>query len=281
MDTPTDEAPLLQFNDVTAYRNDTKVMDHFSMRIDRLQHTAILGPNGAGKSTFIQLLTHQLHPLASDNETPPIRVFGKDHWVVAELRKRIGIVSPEMEYEILHNLKHGRTNGRGVVITGFFSSMQLFAHHTITKEMKRKADQTLEMMDAGYLADRMFNRMSTGEARRVLIARALVTSPDVLVLDEPTSALDPVVREKCLQWVRQIARQGTTVIIVTHHTEEIIPEIQNIVLLRDGKAIAAGPKDKILTSENLSTVYGHSITVDQQQDRYQLSLNNSAMSGKL
>lgn len=274
MDTPSDRSPLLEFNEVTAYRNDTKVMDHFSMQIDRLQHTAILGPNGAGKSTFIQLLTHQLHPLASDNGIPPIRVFGKDHWVVTELRKRIGIVSPEMEYEILHNLKHGRTNGRGVVITGFFSSMQLFAHHTITKEMKRKADQTLEMMDAGYLADRMFNRMSTGEARRVLIARALVTSPDVLVLDEPTTALDPVVREKCLQWVRQIAQQGTTVIIVTHHIEEIIPEIQNIVFLRDGKVIADGPKDEVLTSDNLSSAYGHPLHLKENNNGYYIELEH-------
>jgi iron complex transport system ATP-binding protein len=267
--------PILEFNEVTVYRNDTKVMDQFSMQINHLQHTAILGPNGAGKSTFIQLLTHQLYPLASDDEAPPIQVFGKDHWVVSELRKRIGIVSPEMEYEILHNLKNGRTNGRGVVITGFFSSMQLFAHHTITKEMKQKADRTLEMMDASYLADRMFNRMSTGEARRVLIARALVTDPDVLVLDEPTTALDPVARQKCLQWVRNIAQQGTTIIVVTHHIEEIIPEVQNIVLLHDGKAIANGPRDEVLTSENLSSVYGHPMTVKKERNRYHLSLRNS------
>ncbi|MCW9707238.1 ABC transporter ATP-binding protein [Fodinibius salsisoli] len=271
-----EQVPILEFNNVIAYRNDTKVMDQFSMRIDQLQHTAILGPNGAGKSTFIQLLTHQLHPLATDDDTPPIRVFGKDHWVVSELRKRIGIVSPEMEYEILHNLKHGRTNGRGVVITGFFSSMQLFAHHSITDEMKRKADRTLEMMDAGYLADRMFNRMSTGEARRVLIARALVTDPDVLVLDEPTTALDPVAREKCLQWIRNIAQQGTSVIIVTHHIEEIIPEINNIVLLRDGKTIASGPKDKVLTSKKLSTVYGHPLRLKENNNGHYIELNQDA-----
>lgn len=253
--------PILQFNDVTAYRNDTKVMDHFSMTINRQEHTAIVGPNGSGKSTFIQLLTHQLHPLAPEDNTPPIRVFGKDRWNVTKLRKRIGIISADLESEIMHNLNYGRLCGGDVVLTGFFSSMQLFGHHRVTDEMKKKTDRTLASMDALHLKNRMFNRMSAGEARRVLIARALVTSPEVLVLDEPTTALDLVAREKCLQLIRDIARQGTTVIIVTHHLEEVIPEIQNIILLKDGHASFSGPKDDVLTSRNLSIVYDHPLTL--------------------
>lgn len=227
------------------------------MTINRQQHTAIVGPNGSGKSTFIQLLTHQLHPLAPEGNTPPIRVFGKDRWNVTELRKRIGIISADLESEIMHNLNHGRLSGREVVLSGFFSSMQLFGHHHITEEMKQKTDRTLASMGASHLEDRMFNRMSAGEARRVLIARALVTSPDVLVLDEPTTALDLVARETCLQLIRDIARRGTTVIIVTHHLEEVLPEIKNIILLKDGHAVFSGSKKEVLTSENLSTVYNH------------------------
>lgn len=269
------QTPILQFNDVTAYRNNTKVLDQFTMTINSQQHTAIVGPNGAGKSTFLQLLTHQLHPLAPEGDTPPIRVFGKDHWNVAELRKRIGIISADLEGEIMHNLNHGRLSGRDVVLTGFFSSMQLFGHHKITDAMRQKAEQILSSMDATHLADRMFNRMSAGEARRVLIARALITSPDILVLDEPTTALDLVARETCLQLIRDIARQGTTVIIVTHHIEEVIPEIQNVILLKDGNAFFSGPKNEVLTSENLSTVYEHPLTLHNGNNGLRVELDIS------
>ncbi|MFW6157650.1 MAG: ABC transporter ATP-binding protein [Balneolaceae bacterium] len=264
--------PILEFNEVTAYRNETKVMDRFSMAVNRLDHTAIVGPNGSGKSTFIQLLTHQLYPIHSGNGVPPIRVFGKDRWNVGELRRRIGIISADLEYEIAHNLRRGRLCGRDVVISGFFSSMQLFGHQRITDKMKQKAERALDSIDASYLSGRMFNRMSAGEARRVLIARALVTSPDMLVLDEPTTALDLVAREKCLRIIRKLARQGTTIFIVTHHLEEVIPEISHVILLKEGKTEFAGHKEKVLTSENLSVVYDHPLTVNRENGRYRVDI---------
>lgn len=273
MDDKSANTPLLQFHDVTAYRNDTKVLDQFSMTIKELDHTAIVGPNGAGKSTFIQLITHQLHPMASKNEKPPIRVFGKERWNVAELRKRIGIVSTDLEQDIAHNLQNGRLSGRAVVISGFFSSMQLFKHHTIDDAMREKANEALSLMDSMHLGERLFSRMSAGEARRVLIARALVTSPDLLVLDEPTTALDMVARKKCLRLIQKIAREGTTVIIVTHHIGEIIPEIVNVVLLKDGRSAYSGQKNKVLSSKNISDVYDHSITLHQNENQYRVELN--------
>src|SRR5699024_12342328 len=106
-------------------------MEWFSLRIAPLQPTARVGPNGAGTSTLMQLRPHQLHPIASDNGIPPIRIFGEDRWIVAELRKRIGIISADMEKEIANNLKGGRISGKDVVLTGFFSSMQLFGHHRV------------------------------------------------------------------------------------------------------------------------------------------------------
>lgn len=267
--------PILQINDATAYRNNTKVMDQFSMTINELEHTAIVGPNGSGKSTFIQLLTHQLHPIAPKDGKPVIKVFGKNRWVVSELRKRIGIVSADLEYQIIHNLKKGYLSGREVVMSGFFSSMQLFGHHDISDEMKQEADRALEKMEASYLADRMFNRMSAGEARRVLIARALVTDPDMLVLDEPTTALDFVARQTCLQLIQEIACQGTTIIIVTHHIEEVIPEIEKVILLKEGRAAHAGPKNEVLTSKMLSSVFGHPLTLTENGETYRVELNLS------
>lgn len=266
------QPPLLQLNNVTAYKKNTKVMDQFSMTINALEHTAIIGPNGAGKSTLIQLLTHQIYPVAPKDSTPPIRVFGKDHWIVAELRKRIGIVSAEIEKDIARNLDHGRITGRDVVVTGFFSSMQLFEHHRVKEEMNTKASQALADIGASYLESRLFSQMSAGEKRRILVARALVTSPDMLVLDEPTTALDIVARQQCLRLIQTVARQGTTVIIVTHHIEEIIPEIDNIILLKQGQALFSGNKKEILTSAHLTEVYGHPLNVYQKNGTYRVEL---------
>lgn len=266
------QPPLLQLNNVTAYKQNTKVMDQFSMTINALEHTAIIGPNGAGKSTLIQLLTHQIYPLAPKDDIPPIQAFGKDHWIVAELRKRIGIVSAEIEEDIARNLDHGRITGRDVVVTGFFSSMQLFEHHRVKEKMNTKASRALADIGASYLEQRMFSRMSAGEKRRVLVARALVTSPDILILDEPTTALDIVARQKCLRLIQAVARQGTTVIIVTHHIEEIIPEIDNIILLKEGQALFSGDKEETLTSANLTKVYDHPLQVHKNNGTYRVEL---------
>jgi iron complex transport system ATP-binding protein len=266
--------PVLQFNDATVYRESTKVMDEFTIQVNRFGHTAIVGPNGSGKSTFIQVLTHQIHPLASQNGVPPIRIFGKSNWNVSKLRERVGIVSADMKHEIKYNLKGGRVSGSDVVLTGFFSSTQLFDHHHVTAEMRQRAKDALADMEASYLAGRMFSRMSAGEAQRILIARALVTAPDLLILDEPTTALDFVARKNCLRLIRQLTRKDTTVIIVTHHVEEVIPEIANIILLKEGTAAFQGPKKKILTSENLSTVFGHPLTLHQGNGRYRVELDS-------
>jgi iron complex transport system ATP-binding protein len=268
------QQPILQLHDATVYRNGTKVMDQFSMQINRLQHTAIVGPNGSGKSTFIQLLTHQLYPVASDDTVPTVRIFGEDHWIVSELRKRIGIVSADLENEIMHNLKGGRVSGSDVVLTGFFSSRQLFNHHHITAEMRIKAKEVLSVMNASHLAERKFSQMSAGEARRVLIARALITSPDLLVLDEPTTALDFVARKKCLPLIREIAQGGTTVIIVTHHVEEVIPEIEKVILLKEGTVAFSGSRKQVFTSENLSAVFGHPLRLHREKDKYRVELDS-------
>ncbi|MDR8393634.1 ATP-binding cassette domain-containing protein [Aliifodinibius sp. S!AR15-10] len=267
------QQPILEVNNATVYRGDNKVMDHFSLAINQLEHTAIVGPNGSGKSTLIQLLTHQLHPLAPKDGKPVIRVFGEHRWKVSELRKRIGIVSADLEYEIVHNLKKGYLTGREVVMSGFFSSMQLFEHYDTTDEMREKAAQALEKIESTYLADRILNQMSAGEKRRVLIARALVTNPDMLILDEPTTALDFVARQNCLKLIQDIAQEGTTVIIVTHHVSEVIPEIQKVILLRDGRAAYSGPKQEVLTSEVVSSVFDHPVTITEFGETYRVEMD--------
>lgn len=261
---------ILRLHDATVYRRSNKVFNGFSVSIQSGQHTAVIGPNGSGKSTFIQLLTSQLYPVVSDGGQPAVQILGKERWDIDELRRHIGIVSADLQYEIRHNLKGGRITGKEVVLTGFFSSMQLFGHQKITDDMQEAADRALATIEAGYLSGQLFAEMSAGESRRVLIARALVTDPEVLVLDEPTTALDVAARQNCLGLIRDIAKSGRTIILVTHHLGEIIPEINNIILLSDGRIAYQGEKEQVLTSERLSDVFNHPLSLHRNGNRYRV-----------
>ena len=155
-------------------------------RSGRAEHTAILGPNGAGKSSFIRLITREDYPLASDNGTPPLLIFGQDLWNVFELRSRLGIISADLQAHFLNRTSPADPGpGRGIV--GFFRQLWLFRHQKVTEAMREQARRALALMEAAHLAEAFIETMSTGETRRILIARALVTEPRALILDEPTT----------------------------------------------------------------------------------------------
>ena len=242
---------------------ETRVLDRLTLSIPVGQHTAILGPNGAGKSTLIKLLTLQQYPLAGDAGAAPIRVFGQDRWDVFELRSRLGIVSADLHDRFVHGNSSGVLTGLDAVVSGFFATHGIFGHQRVTDAMRRQATEALERVDAGRLARATLDTMSTGEARRVLIARALVHSPEALVLDEPTRGLDLVSRHHFMERVRAVAGQGTTILLVTHHVEEIIPEIARVILLRHGRIARDGAKADILTADALSHAFDAPLSVEQ------------------
>ena len=155
-----------------------------------------------------------------------MRVFGSDNWDVFELRSQLGIVSADLHQRFVAGNSEGRISGEAAVLSGFLASDGVLRYGTITGEMKQKAADALARMGASHLARRWLDELSSGEARRVLLARALVTSPRALVLDEPTTGLDLVARHDFMERVRQIARDGTTLILITHHIDEIVPEIR-------------------------------------------------------
>jgi iron complex transport system ATP-binding protein len=251
-------------SDATVVKDGTAVLDGVSLTIRAGEHTAIVGPNGAGKSTLVNLLTHEDRPLARgqrDGEAPPIRLFGSDRWNVFDLRSRFGIVSADLHQRFVNGNSVGPITAREAILSRFFTGHGFIFQPDVTPEMEEAAEGVLDRMGVAHLASTTLNRMSTGEARRVLIARALVTSPEALLLDEPTTGLDLVVRSQFLESIRTIAGQGTTLILVTHRVEEIIPEIGSIVLLRRGRVAAAGPKAATLTSANLSAVFGAPISL--------------------
>jgi len=260
--------PLLELRDATVVKNDVRVLDRLTMTIADGEHTAILGPNGSGKTALIHLLTHDHYPLAAgDSAPPPLRVFGEHRWNVTDLRSTLGIVTTDLHHQFVEGNSTGRIRGVDAVVSGFFATRGFLINLPVTAAMRDQAEATLARLDAAHLAARRLDEMSTGEARRVLIARALVTEPRALVLDEPTSGLDLVARGRFLETIRQIARGGTTVVLVTHHVEEIVPEIDRVVLLQRGCVAAEGRKREMLTAERLSALFGAPIAL-QQNDGY-------------
>jgi iron complex transport system ATP-binding protein len=259
---------VLELTEATVVKNGVRVLDGLTLAIRAGEHTAIVGPNGAGKSTLINVLTQQDHALARDEgATPPVRIFGDTFWNVFDLRSRLGIVSADLHHRFVNGNAAGSITGERAVLSGFSATLG-FVKGPITSAMRDTARQALEQMDAVHLAAKTLDEMSSGEARRVLIARALVTSPDALVLDEPTAGLDVVARHRFLERVRRIARDGTTLVLVTHHVEEIVPEIERVVLLKHGRVALAGVKPATLTSAHLSLVYGAPIALHESGGYY-------------
>src|SRR5262245_24812144 len=209
---------VLQLSNATVVRNGTPILDAVTMSVRAGEHTAILGPNGAGKTTLINLLTLEAYPLAPTNgQGPPVRVFGRSRWNVFELRSQIGIVPADLHERFVAGNCSGQIRGEDAVISGFFATQGFLRGLNVTDSMREAARRALVDVEAAHLGGKMLDEMSTGEARRVLIARSLVTGPDALVLDEPTAALDVVARRRVLDQVRQIARPGTACVRVAHH----------------------------------------------------------------
>jgi iron complex transport system ATP-binding protein len=241
------------------------VIHDLSLAVREHEHTAILGPNGSGKSSLIRILTLEDRPLAADDGSPVLRLFGQERWDVIELRRRLGVVTGELDAGFGLGTSQGRVLAEDVAVSGLLGTHGVFSHHGVTTSMRAQAREALDRVGASHLARRPLNELSAGERRRVLIARALVTRPRVLVLDEPTSGLDIVARHVFMESVRRLAADGTTLVLVTHHVDEIVPETRRVVLLDEGRVVFDGPPARALTSANLSRVFKGPVEVDRDR----------------
>jgi iron complex transport system ATP-binding protein len=239
---------LLEMKNISVVRGDHLALDRVSLRIDVGEHVCILGPNGSGKSTLIRTITRESYPLARPDAS--MSILGQSLWNVAELRDRLGIVSPDLLTACTSD-----ATGLDVVLSGFFSSTRIFPHHAPRPEQVRRALAALEQLAIVHLAKRAVAEMSSGEAKRTLIARALVHQPRTLLFDEPGNALDIAGQVGLRDSMRELAGSGLGILLVTHHVSEIIPEIERVVLLRKGKVLADGATKQVLTSENLSELF--------------------------
>jgi iron complex transport system ATP-binding protein len=260
--------PVLELVNASVKKGDSIVLHALTLRICTGEHTAILGPNGAGKSILLRLLTHEERAVPLSDDSPPVRVFGDDRWNVFQLRPQLGIVSADMHHRFVTGNSEGRITALAAVLSGFVASQGILRYNSITDEMRHRASEALDRMGVSHLSRRLINEMSSGEARRVLLARALVTDPRALVLDEPTTGLDVVARHRFMERVRTIARDPTTLILITHHVEEIIPEIGRVILLREGRIAGDGAKRDMLTEPRLSETFGGKMSVEQQNSYY-------------
>jgi iron complex transport system ATP-binding protein len=258
--------PLLALQNVTVVRGESAerpALDEVSLRIEVGEHVCILGPNGCGKSTLIKTITRECYPVAREGSS--ISILGRERWNIFELRSLLGIVSPDLLASCTTD-----ATGRDVVLSGFFSSTRIFPHHHPDPEHLARAEATLARLGIAHLAHRAISQMSSGEAKRTLIARALVHDPQTLLFDEPSNALDIAAQFQLRDTMRKLAQSGLGILLVTHHVSEIIPEIERLVLLREGRIMADGAKQEILTAGHLSSLFGVPVRLVEQDSYFHL-----------
>lgn len=265
---PPEPAPaLLQIANVTIRRGTTTILDDLSLELPAGRHTALLGPNGSGKTSLLKLLIRQFYPSVTEDTPGTVRILGRDDWHIDDLRRHLGIVSSELDHAFAGG-RTGRMTALQAVLSGFTGVQLVRFLGTPTESQIASAREALKQLGASHLEDRTLETMSTGERRRTLIARALVHQPRILVLDEPTTGLDLAAQTRLLKQLRALARStpGLTLLLVTHHLEEILPEIEHVVLLREGRVWKEGSTAETLTSEILSRLFGLGVLVDQTSE---------------
>ena len=251
--------PLLEFENVTLMRGGTAALRGLSLQIAQGEHVAILGPNGSGKSSLIKAITRECYPLQGST----VRVLGRERWNIFELRSQLGIVTNDLMLACSRDY-----SGRETILSGFFSSVGLWPYHLITAEMEQETDRILDFLEITHLQTRNVSEMSSGEARRFLIGRALVHHPQTLVFDEPTNSLDLHATLMVHRAMRQIAQAGKTIVLVTHTLPDIIPEIDRVVMIRDGQVFYDGSKGEALTSARLTELFQSNVEIQRRGDVY-------------
>ena len=256
--------PVLSVAGLRIERGGTVILRDVNWRVQRGEHWVILGANGSGKTSLLSALTGYLMPTAGDisllGET-----YGQSDW--RELRKKIGLVSSSVRQLMADDEPALET-----VASGKYAMIDFWGR--VTRTEKTSALMLLKKAECAYLAGRPWRVLSQGERQRVLVARALMARPRVLILDEPCAGLDPAAREHFLQFLQRLGAQknSPTLVLVTHHVEEIMPVFSRVLVLKNGRVLAAGRKAVVLNSQNLSAAFGTRMKLQAAGNRYALTV---------
>ncbi|HWA93267.1 MAG TPA: ATP-binding cassette domain-containing protein [Terracidiphilus sp.] len=266
IDTPPgfDPENFLSLANANVARGDRVVLHDVNLRIRAGEHVAILGPNGCGKSTLILTITCQLYPIVQPGMH--VSIFGRERWDLTQLRRHFGVVTAGPFGSDLPGERTATTTGLDAVIAGFFSASTLWPNLHVTDEMRERAREALERIEASRLATQLVGEMSAGEKRRILIARALVHRPRQLLLDEPSNALDLAAQRGLRETLRRLAQQGTGIVLVTHYLGDILPEIDRVILMRQGRIEADGPRGELLTEPRLSELFHAPVRIGRDEE---------------
>jgi iron complex transport system ATP-binding protein len=210
----------------------------------------------------MKLISRDLYPRLTA-EPWSLRILGSERWDLFELRNRLGLVSNDWMQMCTRGY-----SGLEIVLSGFFGSVGIWPYHEVTPAMETTAREAMETLEISHLAERPTDHMSSGEARRFLIARALVHGPRALLLDEPTSSLDLRATRELRETLSKLARRGIGIIMVTHHLPDIIPEIERVVTIRQGRISRDGAKRDVLTADALSELFGVPVEVLERGGYY-------------
>lgn len=257
------EAPLIEIHDATVWRGTTRVFDRLSLTIRQHERVAVLGPNGSGKTTLLNTISRELYPVARAGSW--IRILGRERWNVWELREHIGLVSADLQSGFMPNASVLDT-----VLSGFFSAIGI--HPQLRERIEPgqlvRAEAVLRELGLAELRDREYRTLSTGQRRRCLLGRALVHDPHTLIFDEPTAGLDMTASFDLLTRIRDLARRGRSLVLVTHHLGDIPPEIERVIVLKRGAIVADGPKADVLTPQLLNEVYETDLRLTEIEGHY-------------
>ena len=253
---------LIEIKNSDVFLGGNLVLKSLSWTMNEGENWAVVGNNGSGKTTLMKLIFGETLPVYGGQ----VNWFGKrEHSPLLEVREKLGYVSAEYQ-----NNYDRPAIGWEVVASGFFSSIGL--HESVTPDQKESALKAMAHLGIEALSHTRFRQMSYGEARRVLLARAMVHRTKLLILDEPCAGLDIPTREHFLMTLEKLSKKGTSMIYVTHRIEEIMPCVTHVLFLKDGQISAQGKKDEMLKSESLSHALGCTLSVEKKSDRYWLSL---------
>jgi iron complex transport system ATP-binding protein len=255
---------MFEVSDLRIQRGRTVILDGISWRVERGQHWAILGANGSGKTSLLSALTGYFMPTSGDISVLGRR-YGHSDW--RELRKHIGLVSSSIRQMMADTEPALET-----VVSGKYAMIDFWGR--ISRADRARAFALLNQIECGHLADRAWLFLSQGERQRVLIGRALMARPRLLILDEPCAGLDPAAREHFLQFLQRLgtSRNAPALVLVTHHVEEIMPVFSQALILKDGKVLASGEKLATLTTRNLSAAFGSKLNVRLKASRFAMTV---------